>query len=57
MITQSLSCLVSSRISALRNRPSLMLPIDASTLWIWLLNSSSARPNMIAARPCRFSVA
>ena len=31
-MTQSLSCRVSSRISALRNRPSLMLSIDASTL-------------------------
>src|SRR3989442_1779846 len=53
-ITQPLSGRLSSRIRASRKRPSLMLRIDASTLSIWLLNSSSARPYMSAARPSRF---
>ena len=43
-MTQSSSWRLSSRISALRNRPSRMLPIDASTLSIWLLNRLERAP-------------
>src|SRR6266516_6022877 len=56
-ITQVSSCRLSSRIRALRKRPSRMLPMEASTLSICLLNISSARPYMIAARPCTFRLA
>ena len=56
-MTQLWSSRLSSRISALRNRPSCTLSIDASTFAIWLLNSSSARPYMSAERPYNFRLA
>src|SRR5215467_8800689 len=56
-MTQLWSSRLSSRIRALRNRPALMLLIDASTFSIWLLYSSSARPYVSAARPYSFRLA